>query len=317
MPRRVNKLQFVDVIWRHSCVSTLAQVMAWCLTADMLSNVFCGIHLRAISQNKLYPQHMFGDYVYGVTTTSPRRQWVNSRSDLGPGEMPPVDNFQWCRLDCCTAGLLYGCQRGYGIWHPTDRSLKFYNAHALYPTMHHFGTKMCTFLSQNGVLWDMRQVHWVIYEIGLLVGITLLRLAGPNIGRNCLSRNGLWHHVTRGNFCRFAQTRGTGCPLVVLTAGNLPIFRAVQKGCERVYVPPDRPTNWNHPFSKTSVFNNDFRNTIWFCSQHCSCQWSSRSKYRKISNTRRTLVGNKIVDHSDVVGASPVGAAPTTSSFST
>ena len=30
-----------------------------------------------------------------------------------------------------------------------------------------------------------------------------------------------------------------------------------------------------------------------------------------------TLVGNKTVDHSDVVGASPVGAAPTTSSFST
>ena len=40
-------------------------------------------------------------------------------------------------------------------------------------------------------------------------------------------------------------------------------------------------------------------------------------KYRKISNIRRTLVGNTIVDHSDVVGASPVGAAPTTSSFST
>ena len=39
--------------------------------------------------------------------------------------------------------------------------------------------------------------------------------------------------------------------------------------------------------------------------------------YRKVSNIRRTLVGNKIVDHSDVVGASPVGAAPTTSSFST
>ena len=40
-------------------------------------------------------------------------------------------------------------------------------------------------------------------------------------------------------------------------------------------------------------------------------------EYRKTSNIRRTLVGNKIVDHSDVVGASPVGAAPTTSSFST
>ena len=32
---------------------------------------------------------------------------------------------------------------------------------------------------------------------------------------------------------------------------------------------------------------------------------------------RRTAVGNKIVDNSDVVGASAVGAAPTTSSFST
>ena len=35
--------------------------------------------------------------------------------------------------------------------------------------------------------------------------------------------------------------------------------------------------------------------------------------YRKTSNISRTLVGNKIVDNSDVV----VGAAPTTYSFST
>ena len=41
------------------------------------------------------------------------------------------------------------------------------------------------------------------------------------------------------------------------------------------------------------------------------------TEYRQVSNIRRTLVGNKIVDHSDVVGASPVGAAPTTSSLST
>ena len=42
-----------------------------------------------------------------------------------------------------------------------------------------------------------------------------------------------------------------------------------------------------------------------------------KSEYRQVSNIKRTLVGNNIVDHSDVVGASPVGAAPTTSSFST
>ena len=34
-------------------------------------------------------------------------------------------------------------------------------------------------------------------------------------------------------------------------------------------------------------------------------------------NITSTLVGNKIVNHSDVGGALPVGAAPTTSSFST
>ena len=44
---------------------------------------------------------------------------------------------------------------------------------------------------------------------------------------------------------------------------------------------------------------------------------STESIYRKTSHISRTLVGNKIVDNSDVVGASPVGAAPTTSSLST
>ena len=35
--------------------------------------------------------------------------------------------------------------------------------------------------------------------------------------------------------------------------------------------------------------------------------------YCQVSNIRCTLIGNKIVDHSDVVGASPIGSAPTTS----
>ena len=44
---------------------------------------------------------------------------------------------------------------------------------------------------------------------------------------------------------------------------------------------------------------------------------AKESEYRKTSNISHTLVCNKIVDHSDVVGASPVGAAPTTSSYLT
>ena len=41
--------------------------------------------------------------------------------------------------------------------------------------------------------------------------------------------------------------------------------------------------------------------------------WTSH----EVSSISLTFVGNQIVDHSDVVGESPVGAAPTTSSFST
>ena len=43
----------------------------------------------------------------------------------------------------------------------------------------------------------------------------------------------------------------------------------------------------------------------------------SECMYRQISNISRVLVGNRIADHPDVDGASPVGAAPTTSTFYT
>ena len=41
--------------------------------------------------------------------------------------------------------------------------------------------------------------------------------------------------------------------------------------------------------------------------------WKS---YRQTSNISRITIGNAFVDHSDVVGALPVGFAPTASSFS-
>ena len=50
---------------------------------------------------------------------------------------------------------------------------------------------------------------------------------------------------------------------------------------------------------------------------HISQLIAHKNTYRQVSNISRTLVGNKIIDHSDVDGASPVGAAPTTSSFLT
>ena len=62
-------------------------------------------------------------------------------------------------------------------------------------------------------------------------------------------------------------------------------------------------------------FNYNFVNKMRI--HHQSHRISSIWSYRKVSNISHTLVGNQIVDKSDVVGASPVSAAPTTSSFST
>ena len=56
--------------------------------------------------------------------------------------------------------------------------------------------------------------------------------------------------------------------------------------------------------------------SLWLVS-HEACHGTQPMQYRQVSNIRRTLIGNEIVDNSDVVGASPVGAAPTTSSLST
>ena len=51
----------------------------------------------------------------------------------------------------------------------------------------------------------------------------------------------------------------------------------------------------------------------------CHLHYSSREEtmhYRQTAHISRTITGNKIFGHSYVVGASPVGAAPNTSSFS-
>ena len=50
---------------------------------------------------------------------------------------------------------------------------------------------------------------------------------------------------------------------------------------------------------------------------HITYLKKKKTDYRNTSNISHTLVGNEIVDNLDVVGASPVGTAPTTSSFST
>ena len=86
-----------------------------------------------------------------------------------------------CQHTCVNTVTSYYCQCDPGYKLHSDRSSclggcsifnnwphKFHNAPVPYPTMHHFGTEMCAFLFQNGVLWDMGQVYSRICEIGLL-----------------------------------------------------------------------------------------------------------------------------------------------------
>ena len=58
--------------------------------------------------------------------------------------------------------------------------------------------------------------------------------------------------------------------------------------------------------------------TLLMISQDCFRLWLGAVRQQAITWTDVHLdLGNKIIDHSDVVGASPVGAAQTASSFST
>ena len=87
-PQRVNSLRPNEAIWRQRSGSSLAQVMACCLTAPshylnqywlimnlMLwhppENNFIGISQNINSTNE------FENYNFKITTVSPRVQWVN------------------------------------------------------------------------------------------------------------------------------------------------------------------------------------------------------------------------------------------------
>ena len=92
---------------------------------------------------------------------------------------------------------------------------------------------------------------------------------------------------------------------VLLHAHNDPIFMLLR-------------LNHDHVIVKYISLSRYVTEKKWYSqSNDVTCDTTKLNKYRKVSNIRRTMVGNNIVDHWDVVGASPVGTAPTTSSFST
>ena len=78
--------------------------------------------------------------------------------------------------------------------------------------------------------------------------------------------------------------------------------------------------NWSG-WKKTNVLQlQNVQDALLFIDENCQDRvlFERRDVLQKVKYRQcLLLVDNKIVDHSDVIGASSVGAAPTTSSFST
>ena len=83
-----NSLWPSDTIWRQRSRSTLFQVMACCLTAPshylnqcwlIISEVLWYSHENrfTVKAQEIYPWYEFENYLFKITASSPRGQWVN------------------------------------------------------------------------------------------------------------------------------------------------------------------------------------------------------------------------------------------------
>ena len=87
--------------------------------------------------------------------------------------------------------------------------------------------------------------------------------------------------------------------------------KAFLKNTTTITSPP--PPNTQHPTPNTHTHTKNPEG--WIIQSKVYAKY--KSIYRKTTNISHSLVGNKIVDHSDVVSTTPVGPALATCSFST
>ena len=113
-----------------------------------------------------------------------------------------------------------------------------------------------------------------------------------------------WGLKNKTNLCSF-QTPKQYCPDII--ANYIPVLFSET---ERKITANDAEYNAAFEYAVSSIQRKSITSSL-------ASAYTQKLIYRKTSNIRCTLVGNKIVDHSDVVGALPVSAAPTTSSLST
>ena len=97
-----NSLWPNEAIWRHRSGSTLAQVMACCLTAPSRYLNQCWLIISEVLRHSpegnntgnaqdIYPWYEFENYELIITAASPRGQWVD-----GMGGRCILARFWWC-----------------------------------------------------------------------------------------------------------------------------------------------------------------------------------------------------------------------------
>ena len=131
--------------------------------------------------------------------------------------------------------------------------------------------------------------------------------------KNCLSKHKYFVNIKTDLFCIFLVKQHN----TQKWPKNSYIFLILEPIGRFVHCKKCSPPNMANKMSLNSYLDHHlcliFQ--IWL---HNNASWQKGHLIVHLaSNISHTLVGNKIVDHSNVVGALPVGAAPTTSSFST
>ena len=142
----------------HLCHWRQKMVNLTTLLSLLASQVVITTTYNATSHDKVVKVMIFCFLCYSYPSGLLHWHWGNYMSEATQRDRVKISQYlttikhNTANREPCT--YIWGCNMI-----PVDQSHKSHNAPVPYPTMHHFGTEMRTFLFQSDALWDMGQVH--------------------------------------------------------------------------------------------------------------------------------------------------------------
>ena len=155
----------------------------------------------------------------------------------------------------------------------------------------------------------IHQSEWKLVSL-LLLQYTANTLQWRHNGCDCVSNHQPLHCLLKRLF-RWRSKKTSKPRITGLCEGNSPV--TAEFPTQRANNAENVAIWWRHHDIVENTYSKSSKPDLQQ-NPHSTILWDN---HRQVSNISPTSVSNKIVDHSDIVGASPVGAAPTTSSFLT